>query len=126
MNEETLGGSIITQQCVSESKRILAYGMRHNLTPAEQTLWEELRGSKLGAHFRRQQVVDGFILDFYCHSSRLAVEVDGDVHNTAERSAYDAERDRILGYRGLRLLRFKNAEVMDDICGVVNAIKSAL
>lgn len=48
------------------------------MTPAEKALWEELRANKLGVHFRRQQVVQGFIVDFYCHQAALVIEVDGD------------------------------------------------
>ena len=51
------------------------------MTPAEKILWEELRANKLGVHFRRQQVISGFIVDFYCHKAALVLEVDGDVHD---------------------------------------------
>jgi very-short-patch-repair endonuclease len=51
------------------------------MTPAERILWQELRGNKLGAHFRRQQIIAGFIVDFYCHKVALVIEVDGDVHD---------------------------------------------
>ena len=52
-------------------------------TPAEKTqsVWQELRENKLGVHFRRQQVIAGFIVDFYCHKAGLVVEVDGDIHD---------------------------------------------
>ena len=50
------------------------------MTPAEKLLWQEVRANKLGAHFRRQQVIQGFIVDFYCHKFALVIEVDGDVH----------------------------------------------
>ena len=48
------------------------------MTPAEKILWKELRANKLGVHFRRQQVIQGFIVGFYCHKAELVVEVDGD------------------------------------------------
>ena len=51
------------------------------MTPAEKILWNELRANKLGVHFRRQQVIAGFIVDFYCHKAGLVVEVDGDIHD---------------------------------------------
>ena len=53
------------------------------MTPAEKTrsVWQELRGNKLGVHFKRQQVIAGFIVDFYCHQAALFVEVDGDIHD---------------------------------------------
>ena len=51
------------------------------MTPAEKILWQELRANKPGFHFRRQQVIAGFIVDFYCHKAALVVEVDGDIHH---------------------------------------------
>ncbi len=62
---------------------LCSFGMlaRCEMTPAEKILWEELRANKLGVHFRRQQVIQGFIVDFYCHQAGLVVEVDGDVHD---------------------------------------------
>ncbi len=53
------------------------------MTPPKilRSIWQELRGNKLGVHFRRQQVIAGFIVDFYCHKAALVVEVDGDIHD---------------------------------------------
>jgi len=62
-------------------KRELATQMRREMTASENLLWQHLRANRLdGLHFRRQQVVDGFMVDFYCHAARLVVEVDGAVH----------------------------------------------
>src|SRR4051794_18255684 len=84
--------------------------LRSELTPAEQRLWRELRANRLaGLHFRRQQVLFGFIADFYCHAARLAVELDGAVHQ--ERAEYDQERDRILEANGIRSIRFPNDRI---------------
>jgi very-short-patch-repair endonuclease len=59
----------------------MARALRKEMTPAEQTLWSELRGNQLhGAKFRRQQVIAGYIADFYCHAARLVIELDGPVH----------------------------------------------
>ncbi|MBC6941031.1 MAG: DUF559 domain-containing protein [Chloroflexi bacterium] len=57
----------------------------------EKILWKELRASKLGVYFRRQQVIQGFIVDFYCHMAGLVIEVDGDVHDL--RKEEDERRD---------------------------------
>jgi very-short-patch-repair endonuclease len=73
--------NIIPGQHVTKEKLQRAKELRREMTPAEKILWEELRGSKLGVHFRRQQVIEGFIVDFYCHKTGLVVEVDGDVHD---------------------------------------------
>jgi len=84
------------------------------MTEAEQILWQRLRANRLsGWHFRRQQVIGGFIVDFYCHAASLAVEVDGPVH--AMQTGYDVERDRVLTAYGLRVLRLKNRDVLDNI-----------
>lgn len=89
------------------AKRERVRKMRREMTPAEAILWKYLRTNQLdGLHFRRQQVIDGFIADFYCHAARLVIEVDGEVHD--QQPDYDAERDRILTARGLRILRFTN------------------
>lgn len=84
------------------------------MTEAERRLWSALRANKLGGlHFRRQQVIDGFIVDFYCHSAELVVEVDGPIHEQQED--YDTERDAILAARGLQVIRVSNEQVMLEI-----------
>lgn len=104
--------TIITGQRPGE-KLTLARQMRRLPTTAEAKLWYHLRAGRLnGLHFRRQQVIDGFIVDFYCHSVGLVIELDGGVHQ--DRADYDAERDRIIGERGLRVLRLPNSAVEID------------
>ncbi len=116
--------NIVGRQRVTEGKVQRAKELRRRMTPEEQALWERLRGHRLnGLHFRRQQVIDGFIVDFYCHACGLVVEVDGDIH--AAQADYDAERDEILARRGLRVLRIANADVRDDIAAVVERIAAA-
>ena len=112
---------IVKGQKVTEGKVLLAQQMREHMTPTEAILWEHLRGNRLaGLKFRRQQVIDGFIADFYCHAVGLVVEVDGPIHN----SAYDAERDRILGVRKLTVLRIKNEQVEENLEAVLEQIKN--
>jgi very-short-patch-repair endonuclease len=69
---------------------------------AEKILWQELRSNKLGVHFRRQQIIQGFIVDFYCHRAGLVVEVDGDIHDLQREE--DARREKALSAVGLRSL----------------------
>ena len=99
--------------------------MRRQPTEAEDILWSYLRDRQLaGFKFRRQHAVDRFILDFYCPASRLAVEVDGPIH---ERTALeDAERDGMLTCYGIRVLRVRNEEVFGDIQAVLVNIHEAL
>ena len=113
---------IVIGQWVSEEKVLLAQEMRRAMTPTEAKLWRRLSDNGLGAHFRRQQIADGFITDFYCHAASLVVEVDGAIHGPA----YDAERDRILGGLGLHVLRFPNEQVEQQIGVVLYQIKRFL
>nr|CAA9261831.1 DNA methylase, putative [uncultured Armatimonadetes bacterium] len=94
------------------------------MTPAEAFLWQKLRGSRLGwFHFRRQQIIDGFIADFYCQAAGLVVELDGAVHD--ERKGYDAERDAIIAAHGLRILRFPNSRIESEVGTVLAEILAA-
>ncbi len=107
-----------------EGKQLRALQMRRQMTPAEKILWQHLRAGRLqGLHFRRQQVIDGFIADFYCHSAGLVVEVDGAVHE--EQRDYDRERDRIITGRGLHILRVTNSQVTAEIKNVLTQIAHA-
>ena len=75
-------------------------------------MWEEIRANKLGVHFRRQQVIRGFIVDFYCHRAGLVIEVDGDIHDLQKEE--NARREKVLSALGLRVVRFGNDEVVRD------------
>ncbi len=90
------------------------------MTPAEKILWQELRANKLGVHFRRQQVIAGFIVNFYCHKAGLVVEVDGDIHDLQQEE--DARREKVLRELGLRIVRFRNDEVMKGLSTVLGKI----
>jgi len=95
------------------------------MTPSERLLWQRLKANRLGGlHFRRQQIIDGFIADFFCHAANLVVEVDGGVH--ASQQEYDNERDCILATHGLRIVRFTNAEIKTALPMVLNQILAAV
>jgi len=86
---------IIRGQAIDPAKEQRAKELRRAMTREEAMLWSALRTNRLGGfHFRRQQIVAGFILDFYCHAAGLAVEVDGGIHQL--QVEYDAERDAVL------------------------------
>ncbi len=73
--------SLITQQTVTPVKLQCAKEMRRDLTPAERKLWARLRAGRLeGIHFRRQPIIEPYIVDFYCHQAKRIIEVDGDIH----------------------------------------------
>ena len=114
---------IVRGQQVEEAKVLRAKELRRESTPAEQLLWSRLRGSQLsGFHFRRQQIVRGFIADFYCHKAALIIELDGDAHKGQED--YDADRDRILNANGFLTIRFENRQVAEGIDSVLTRIAS--
>jgi very-short-patch-repair endonuclease len=116
--------NIVVGQRVSSAKIEAAKQLRRHMTPEEKLLWQHLRGNQLnGLHFRRQQIIDGFIVDFYCHAVGLIVEIDGAVHE--QQAEYDAERDRLLSARGLRVMRIKNQELERDLPGVLARIAAA-
>ena len=103
------------------AKRQAAVQMRREITWSENLLWQHLRANRLaGLHFRRQQIIDGFIVDFFCHSAKLVIEVDGSVHH--KQQEYDAERSRILEVRQLHILRFTNDQIRDEITSVLQTI----
>ena len=116
--------NIIPGQSVTKEKLHRARELRRDMTPAENILWQELRANKLGIHFRRQQVIAGFIVDFYCHKSALVVEVDGDIHDL--RKDDDARRENVLREMGLRIVRFKNDEVLKRLPLVLQKINELL
>ena len=98
--------------------------LRNNLTPAEATLWRYLKNKQLdGRRFRRQFSIDKYVLDFYCPVEKLAVELDGEHHYSEEGLAYDSARDQFLYHLGIRIIRFENEEVFEDIEGVLKRIK---
>ena len=115
------GRNIVVGQKVDQTKLQRAKELRSGMTEAECILWQHLRAHRLhGLHFRRQQIIDGFIVDFYCHAAGLVVEVDGSIHE--QQTGEDAERDLALSRRGLRVLRIGNQEVIGEIDGVLAKI----
>lgn len=102
------------QNRTSEGMRATARHLRQRMTRAETVLWQRLRGRRLaGLKFRRQHPLGGYILDFYCAASKLAVEVDGAVH--AQRVEADVARDADLTARGVRVLRVSNEDVLERL-----------
>ena len=93
---------------------------------AEQILWEQLRTKKLSFKFRRQHIVDEFIVDFICIEKRLIIEVDGKYHNTKEQQEADELRTEILNTLGFKVIRFTNEEVIGDIDKVLKHISEEL
>ncbi len=101
--------------------------MRRTPTDAESILWMQLRAGWMdGYRFRRQHAIGGFILDLYCAERKLAIELDGSHHDEAEQHVRDDERTAALQRAGIRVLRFRNEEVLNDLGDVVERIAEVL
>jgi very-short-patch-repair endonuclease len=99
--------------------------LRRNLTEAECVLWSVLKGKKLdGRKFRRQHSIGYYIADFYCPSEKLIIELDGNHHFSPEGIEKDRERDEYLKELGIKVLRFENKEVLNNLSEVLKGIKS--
>jgi very-short-patch-repair endonuclease len=95
--------------------------LRQIETPPEDLLWLALRNGQIGGmKFRRQHPVGPYVVDFFCHSAKLVVEVDGMSHD--DKAAGDAARTNLLESQGLRILRVTNEDVMRDLDAVTRAI----
>ena len=110
--------NVISGQVVDAAKVLRSKELRSEMTPAEAIIWANVRGRKLnGLHFRRQQILKGFIADFYCHAACLIVELDGSIHD--QQLEADQERQQILNGWGFDFLRFRNEEVLTDLASVL-------
>ncbi len=100
--------------------------LRKNPTIAEQTLWRYLNKRRLGVKFRRQHPIFKYIADFYCHKLRLVIEVDGDYHLDFNQGEYDKFRTEDLSEFGIKVVRFTNEQVLNDIEPVLEQIKNKI
>ena len=110
-----------------EQKAIRQY-LRNNMTPAEVALWKLLRERQVcGLKFRRQFGAGPYVLDFYCPELRLAIELDGAVHDSAEAVVYDQDRTEYLMREfSIRVMRFRNEQVFEEPEWVLEEIKKVL
>jgi very-short-patch-repair endonuclease len=98
--------------------------LRNNSTSAEATLWKSLQRNQLdGRKFRRQHSIANYIVDFYCSSEKLVIELDGAVHLDFAVGNYDYEREQKLKSLGFKVLRFENKEVFENLESLLNEIK---
>lgn len=100
--------------------------LRQNSTPAETKLWEILRDGKLGAKFRRQYSVNRYVIDFYCPKLKLGIELLGSVHKSVTAKMYDDYRYKYLIAGGIKLIKFWNSQIMNNIDFVINTITPLL
>ena len=114
------------QKLFKKSNQLLniAKILRRNMTPQERHLWYDfLRYYPVKIY--KQRIIDCFIADFYCHSARLVIEIDGSQHHTNQGNARDEERTEILERYGICVLRFSNKNVdnnFEDVCNMIDQI----
>ncbi len=97
--------------------------LRNNMTNAERILWSKIRRKSIGdCQFYRQKVIENYIVDFYCHKARLVIELDGGQHYSSEGKQRDLIRDKYLQELGLRVLRFSDRDIFENLDGVLETI----
>mgnify|MGYP001344903047 CR=1 FL=1 len=97
--------------------------LRNNATNAEIILWKKIRNKQLyGYRFRRQFGIENYVVDFYCPSLRLVIEIDGFTHSEEKEIQYDLNRQRSLEDKGLRILRFQNSDIFNRLDEVLITI----
>ena len=104
----------------------LAKELRNNVTPTEMILWGKLKECFPNLKFRRQHPISIYIADFYCHSERLIIEIDGSIHELAEVKANDTIRQNDLEALGVKVLRFTTKEITTDLESVLQKIEKSL
>jgi very-short-patch-repair endonuclease len=110
-----------------QNQRDFVRTLRNEPTDAEKRLWHFLRAQKLrGEKFRRQAPIGPYVVDFVCFSHKLIIELDGPQHLEPDVVLHDTRRAAWLAGRGFRIIRFRNQELDEDICAVVNEIASAI
>jgi very-short-patch-repair endonuclease len=100
--------------------------LRKDETESESILWGYLRNRKLGFRFVRQFSVDNYVLDFYCPQKKLGIEIEGGIHQRRENRVYDKYRESYLGAFGVKVIKFKNKEVVTQIDEVLKVIRFEL
>jgi len=100
--------------------------LKRNMTPAETILWGHLKGKQLGVKFRRQHPLGIYIADFYCHEHRIAVEVDGSIHNLPEIAQADVQRQLDIESNGIKVLRFTNNQILNQLEYVLKEITQSI
>ncbi|MCX7831066.1 MAG: endonuclease domain-containing protein [Acidobacteria bacterium] len=107
------------------NKRLIprAKELRKNMTIAERRLWSKIRSKSVkGVRFYRQKIIGNYIVDFYCHKAKLAIELDGSQHYFGNKKKKDFVRDHYLNSLGIKVLRFSDSDVLKNIDGVLQRI----
>ena len=106
-----------TRNSMRSAKRL-----RRSMSPPEALLWQFLRRSPAGIKFRRQYAIGPYVADFYCPSTRLVIEIDGQIHNFQSQAEHDLRRDEAIKEFGVQVHRIAAADVMRNAASVAGAI----
>ncbi|MDP4272209.1 MAG: DUF559 domain-containing protein [Bacteroidota bacterium] len=98
--------------------------LRNKMTPAEVVLWDRIRNNQLGVRFNPQHPIDIFIADFYCHKSKLVIEIDGEIHSS--QTEYDIGRTAEMESYGITVIRFTNDEIFNELERVMAEIRKCI
>jgi very-short-patch-repair endonuclease len=116
---------LIQFQKIKPDKLALAKYFRSHMTYAEKCFWNMARRNQIeGLQFRRQQIIHGFIADFYCNQINLVIEIDGGIHE--QQKDYDKLRDHIITACGIKVIRFTNEEVLNKSDWVLQKLKEEI
>ena len=111
----------------NKSTFLKAVELRKSQTPAEKVLWGYLNNRRIFKYrFKRQHPIDIFIVDFYCHKCKLVIEVDGEIHLHSDKQVYDQGRSSDIEKYGIRIIRFTNKEILENINNVIEKIKNEI
>lgn len=105
-------------------KEEAAKRMAKNLTAGEKVLWDELKNKSLGVCIHKQKVILGYIVDFWCPSAGLVIEVDGPHHRKASQKRWDKTRDLALKRKKISTLRFSSSEIRKNLPAVIAIIRA--
>jgi very-short-patch-repair endonuclease len=101
--------------------------LRKSMTDAENLLWSKIRGKQLkGYQFYRQKIIGNCIADFYCPKAKLIIELDGGQHYSSDGKEKDATRDAYMAGIGLKVLRFSDNDIFENLNGVIEKIWAQL
>lgn len=99
--------------------------LRGRMTQEEEKLWNRLKGKQIGGlRFRRQHPIETFIVDFYCHSAKLVIELDGTIH--LQQRAEDEKRTEAIEKYNIQVIRFTNEDIIDDLNSVITVITNTV
>jgi very-short-patch-repair endonuclease len=111
---------------IPSSLKELAKKLRKESTPGERLLWKHIRNKASSVEFHRQVPIDTYIVDFYSHEIKLAIEIDGGTHNDEHVYQNDMVRQKKLEEFGIRVIRFLERDVKADTTNVLRAIEGVI